>query len=109
MKLFINFFFIFYIDYSLFYSRTCSHNDEDMLLFARKKDLRLRSLEGGGTPSYDVVLPIDGVKSVVAVAWDSASRKLFWTDTGAQSISSSNIDGQNQKEIVSANLGICSN
>lgn len=75
-----------------------------MLLFARKKDLRLRSLQPG-TPMYDAVIPVDGIKSVAALAWDSITNTVFWTDSTSSRISSAKVNGKDQKEIVDNNLG----
>ncbi|XP_014280390.1 low-density lipoprotein receptor-related protein 4 isoform X1 [Halyomorpha halys] len=84
-------------------NRTCDTTTDHMLLFARKKDLRLRSLEAG-TPMYDTVIPVDGIKSVAALAWDSVTNTVFWTDSTSSRISSAKVNGKDQKEIVDNNL-----
>lgn len=75
-----------------------------MLLFARKKDLRLRSLVPE-TPNYDVVIPVDGIKSAIAISWDNVTNTIFWTDTESSSISSAKINGTDQRKVIDNNLG----
>jgi hypothetical protein len=79
-----------------------------MLLFARMKDLRLRSLHASPS-SYDVVIPIQGIKSAVALAWDSEHKAVYWSDIITGTISSSKINGEYQQEVISSNLGISNN
>ncbi|KAL1116301.1 hypothetical protein AAG570_005796, partial [Ranatra chinensis] len=84
-------------------NRTCDTTTDLMLLFARKKDLRLRSIQEG-IPNYDIVLPIEGIKSAVALAWDSNNKAIFWSDMETATISTAKINGKDQHEVVNSNL-----
>lgn len=53
--------------------KQCSTKPGEMLVFAQKSELRLLPLAGNGTPEVDHVLPLSGVRSAVALDWDSAS------------------------------------
>lgn len=75
-----------------------------MLLFARKKDLRIRSLTEG-TPNYDVVIPVDGIKSALSLTWDAKSNTIFWTDVESSAISSAKVNGSDQTKIINNNIG----
>lgn len=52
------------------------------------------------------VVPVDGIKSAVALAWDSKTESIFWSDVDQDSISSAHLNGSNQKVIVRANLSM---
>ncbi|KRT81543.1 EGF-like domain containing protein [Oryctes borbonicus] len=83
--------------------KTCL-NPEKLLIFARKKDLRLKHLDEGATHQHEVVIPVDGVKSAVALAWDSATESIFWTDVEKDSISRAHWNGSNQRVLVHTNI-----
>jgi hypothetical protein len=85
-----------------FYRRNCDSTATKLLLFARKKDLRMHQLENG---DVDMVIPVDGIQSVVALAWDSESDSIFWTDVESDTINRAHLNGSQQKVIVSSNLG----
>ena len=84
--------------------KNCQASADDLLLFARKKELRLMSLD---QPSkiFDTVIPVDDVESAVALTWDSDDDTIFWTDVEADTISKAHLDGTNQAAIVYHNLG----
>jgi hypothetical protein len=62
----------------------------------------MRQLENG---DVDMVIPVDGIRSVVALAWDSDSDSIFWTDVESDTINRAHLNGSQQKVIVSSNLG----
>jgi hypothetical protein len=62
----------------------------------------MRQLENS---DVDVVIPVDGVRSAVAVAWDSDSDSIFWTDVESDTINQAHLNGCQQRVIVSTNLG----
>lgn len=53
----------------------------------------------------DMVIPVDGIRSAVALAWDSNSDSVFWTDIEADTINRAHLNGSRQRAIVSSNLG----
>ncbi|GAB0097057.1 low-density lipoprotein receptor-related protein 4 [Sergentomyia squamirostris] len=85
--------------------KTCTTVPDKLLLIARKKDIRLRQLEPkNASIEVDMVVPLDGLKSAVALEWDSASDYIYWTDVGRGSISRAYLNGSNQATIISTNL-----
>jgi len=62
----------------------------------------MRQLENS---DVDVVIPVDGIRSAVAVAWDSDSDSIFWTDVESDTINRAHLNGSQQRVIVSSNLG----
>nr|XP_040223812.2 low-density lipoprotein receptor-related protein 4 isoform X2 [Anopheles coluzzii] len=82
--------------------KTCSTVPDKLLLIARKKDVRVRQLDAANP--VDMVLPLDGIKSTVAVDWCSRTNVIYWTDVGKSMISRAFINGSQQEAIVKANL-----
>lgn len=90
----------------LYSRRTCTSVPDKLLLIARKKDIRLRQLEPkNASIEVDMVVPLDGLKSAVALEWCSESDYIYWTDVGRGSISRAFLNGSNQATIISTNLG----
>ncbi|KAJ8676395.1 hypothetical protein QAD02_012182 [Eretmocerus hayati] len=83
--------------------KTCAASPDNLLLFARKKDLRLISLDQSAK-SFDIVIPVDNVLSAVALAWNSDDDTIYWTDIEADTISRASLDGTKQKAIIHHNL-----
>jgi hypothetical protein len=52
-----------------------------------------------------MVIPVDGIQSAVALAWDSDSDSVFWTDVESDTINQAHLNGSQQRVIVSSNLG----
>lgn len=52
-----------------------------------------------------MVLPVDGVKSAVAISWDSNSDSIFWSDVEADVISRAFLNGSKQQIVIGNNLG----
>lgn len=56
---------------------------DKLLLVARKKDIRIRQLQSKSVPNeVDMVVPIDGLKSTIALDWCSQTDSIYWTDVG---------------------------
>ncbi|KAK9731245.1 Low-density lipoprotein receptor domain class A [Popillia japonica] len=83
--------------------KTCL-SPEKLLIFARKKDLRLKHLDEGALHQHEVVIPVDGVKSAVALAWDSNTDSIFWTDVEMHTISRAHWNGSNQQVLIRTNI-----
>lgn len=62
----------------------------------------MRQLENS---DVDMVIPVDDIRSAVAVAWDSDSDSIFWTDVESDTINRAHLNGSRQTVIVSSNLG----
>ncbi|KAE8753091.1 low-density lipoprotein receptor, partial [Frankliniella occidentalis] len=96
--------------------RSCEASPESMLVYVRKKEIHLREMSGSaaetgalaalglGSSARDVVLAVDGVRHAQAVAWDSASDSIFWSDFKATTISRARRDGSQQRVVVGSDL-----
>lgn len=51
------------------------------------------------------VVPVDSVKSALAIDFDDRHDMLYWTDVGAKTISRAHLNGSAQDLIVQHNLG----
>lgn len=73
---------------------TCADGAQQLLLLARRTDLRRISLD---TPDYtDVVLPLDGVKHAIAVDYDPVDGFVYWSDDEVRGIRRAKLDGSQQ-------------
>ncbi|XP_038213650.1 low-density lipoprotein receptor-related protein 4 [Zerene cesonia] len=85
--------------------RTCEDTPEKLLLYARRKDIRLKLLNPRKQmDGLDMVIPVDSIKSAVALDWDHARKRIFWTDVEKDTINRALLNGSNQTVIVSTNL-----
>lgn len=85
--------------------KTCSEQPDNLLITARKKDIRVRQI-ALKTPvkSFDSVMPIDGLKSVLAIDFCDKTDTIFWTDVGRSTINRANLNGENRTAIIQSNL-----
>lgn len=51
-----------------------------------------------------MVVPLDGLKSTIAIDWCSQTDRIYWTDVGRSAISRANLNGSNQEHIITTNL-----
>lgn len=63
--------------------------DEDVLVFARRHAINLMSLSSFEYHS----VPVQGIKSAIAVDFDPVEKQIYWTDNEQQFISRSYLDG----------------
>ena len=87
--------------------KTCTSTLDNILIFARKKDLRIMPIEVS-SKVYDNVIPVDHVQSAVGLTWDAQEDMIYWTDMEADTISRAFLNGTNQSAIISNNLGMSS-
>lgn len=86
--------------------KTCTSDPDKILLVARKKDIRIRQLDTKDSArEIDMVIPLDGLKSTVALDWCSQTNVIYWTDVGKGAISRAYLNGSDQEVIVHSNLG----
>ncbi|XP_071487623.1 low-density lipoprotein receptor-related protein 4-like [Diadema antillarum] len=78
---------------------TCQRDMTQFLVFARKTDIRVVSLEQPYLA--DVTLPINGIRNVVTVDVDTVEGKLYWADNAVDNIMRSNLDGSEAEEVLS--------
>ncbi|XP_069176041.1 low-density lipoprotein receptor-related protein 4 isoform X2 [Procambarus clarkii] len=96
--------------------RTCSQRPDRALVFAQRNNLRMISLDGtleGSSsadmesleqPRMDTVVPVDGVKSAVALDFYTQEDLIYWTDIEAKTISRAHLNGSAQVTVVRNNL-----
>ncbi|XP_045480822.1 low-density lipoprotein receptor-related protein 4 isoform X3 [Harmonia axyridis] len=77
---------------------------EKFIFFARKKNLVIKHLDGDALHRPDIVIPVEGLKAASAIAWDSASNIIFWTDVERKAIYKAFWNGSSQVAIVDTNL-----
>ncbi|XP_056643570.1 low-density lipoprotein receptor-related protein 4 isoform X1 [Diorhabda sublineata] len=83
--------------------KSCQKPDK-FLLFARKKDLRIKYMDGSHQHQYEMVIPVDGIKSAVAIAWDSKNDFIYWTDVERNSINRAFWNGTFQEILIHQNI-----
>ena len=78
--------------------KNCATNAEEILLLARRVDIRRISLD---TPDHtDVVLPLRHIKHAIAVDFDPIDKKIYWTDDDVHVIRRAFLNGSQQENIV---------
>lgn len=80
--------------------KTCTSVPDKLLLLARKKDIRMRQLDSKNQNEHDMVIPLDNLKSTIALDWCSDTDRIYWTDTGRSTISRAYLNGSNQETII---------
>ncbi|KAG9352113.1 hypothetical protein JZ751_020526 [Albula glossodonta] len=83
--------------------RTCSDGMSSFLIFARRTDIRMVSLD---IPYFaDVVLAVNGsMKNTIAIGVDSKEGKAYWSDSTLKRISRAYINGTEYEEVISTGL-----
>lgn len=95
---------IYFISF-LYFSRSCDQTPEKLLLYARKRDLRLKQLQPKKqVESLDMVIPVNSIKSAVALDWDVNSNSIFWSDVDKDTINRAFLNGSRQTVIAKSNL-----
>lgn len=97
----------------LLFSKKCtSHETAQLLLMARRKDIRVRSLEkvgsvdgGDGAVSSEFVIPLEGVEAAVDIDFDSRNDTVFWVDNDAKLVARATLNGSTQTLVMASNLG----
>ncbi|XP_041973520.1 low-density lipoprotein receptor-related protein 4 isoform X2 [Aricia agestis] len=84
---------------------SCEETPEKLLLYARRKDIRLKQLHARNQmDSLDMVIPVENIKSAVALDWDHNSNSIFWTDVEKDTINRAFLNGSEERVIISSNL-----
>lgn len=87
--------------------RKCKSVPDDLILVARRKDIRLRQLNVKNGSSYDdvdMIIPLDNLKHAVALDWSSETDTIFWTDVERSTINKAHLNGSYQQKIIRTNL-----
>nr|XP_018898096.1 PREDICTED: low-density lipoprotein receptor-related protein 4 [Bemisia tabaci] len=86
--------------------RQCEPPSKNILLVVRKKDLRLMLMRNETYLTEDTVMPLDGIRSAEALAWDSAADAIFWSDVETGSINTASLNGSNQRSVFHYNVDL---
>lgn len=85
--------------------KSCTTVPDKLILVTRKKDIRVRQLNPYNKGfEVDMVIPLDGLKSAVALDWCSERDYIYWTDVDRGIISRAHLNGSNQETIINTNL-----
>lgn len=82
--------------------KQCQKVPEKFLLFASRGSVRWISMDTNDT--VDVFLPLKDLHNVIALDYDNAEKKIYYTDVHQDVIKRANFDGSESKVIVSSNL-----
>jgi len=75
---------------------------EEFLLVARSTEMRLISLD---TQDYtDMVLPLKGLRHVLAVDWEDTDGWIYWTDDEKRVIERARLNGSEQKPVITTQI-----
>lgn len=83
--------------------KTCSPGMNSFLIFARRIDIRMVSLD---IPYFaDVVVPINmTMKNTIAVGVDPQEGKVYWSDSTLHRISRARLDGSQHEDLITTGL-----
>lgn len=85
--------------------KTCTSVPDKLLLLARKKDIRMRQLDSKNpTKEIDMVIPLDNLKSTIALDWCSETDRIYWSDVGKSTINRAFLNGSNQETVIQDGL-----
>ncbi|XP_013410893.1 low-density lipoprotein receptor-related protein 6 [Lingula anatina] len=80
----------------------CSDGAQQILLLARRADLRRISLD---TPDYtDVVLQFDNIIHAIAVDFDPVGEYVYWTDDEVKAIRRAYLNGTEQEDVINQEI-----
>ncbi|KAL4830050.1 hypothetical protein H8958_013925 [Nasalis larvatus] len=82
--------------------RTCKAGAEEVLLLARRTDLRRISLD---TPDFtDIVLQVDDIRHAIAIDYDPLEGYVYWTDDEVRAIRRAYLDGSGAQTLVNTEI-----
>ncbi|KAM5263343.1 low-density lipoprotein receptor-related protein 6 isoform 5-T5 [Ctenodactylus gundi] len=82
--------------------KTCKNGATELLLLARRTDLRRISLD---TPDFtDIVLQLEDIRHAIAIDYDPVEGYIYWTDDEVRAIRRSFIDGSGSQFVVTAQI-----
>ncbi|XP_065254712.1 low-density lipoprotein receptor-related protein 6 isoform X5 [Emys orbicularis] len=82
--------------------KTCKDGATELLLLARRTDLRRISLD---TPDFtDIVLQLEDIRHAIAIDYDPVEGYIYWTDDEVRAIRRSFIDGSASQFVVTAQI-----
>ncbi|KAM9334505.1 low-density lipoprotein receptor-related protein 6 isoform 5-T5 [Symphorus nematophorus] len=82
--------------------KTCRDGATQMLLLARRTDLRRISLD---TPDFtDIILQVDDIRHAIAIDYDPVEGYIYWTDDDVKAIRRSLLDGSDAQFVVTSQV-----
>ncbi|XP_077312028.1 low-density lipoprotein receptor-related protein 5 isoform X1 [Lithobates pipiens] len=82
--------------------KSCKTGADDVLLLARRTDLRRISLD---MPDFtDIVLQIDDIKHAIAIDYDPVEGYIYWTDDEVRAIRRAYLDGSGAQTLVTTEV-----
>ncbi|NWS27481.1 LRP5 protein, partial [Polioptila caerulea] len=82
--------------------RTCKAGAEEVLLLARRTDLRRISLD---MPDFtDIILQIDNIRHAIAIDYDPVEGYIYWTDDDVRAIRRAYLDGAGAQTLVTTEI-----
>ncbi|MBN3278517.1 LRP6 protein, partial [Polyodon spathula] len=82
--------------------KTCKDGATELLLLARRTDLRRISLD---TPDFtDIVLKLDDIRHAIAIDYDPVDGHIYWTDDEVRAIRRSYLDGSESQFVVTSQV-----
>ncbi|XP_051275738.1 low-density lipoprotein receptor-related protein 6 isoform X2 [Dicentrarchus labrax] len=82
--------------------KTCRDGATQMLLLARRTDLRRISLD---TPDFtDIILQVDDIRHAIAIDYDPVEGYVYWTDDDVKAIRRSLLDGSDAQFVVTSQV-----
>ncbi|UYV71351.1 LRP6 [Cordylochernes scorpioides] len=78
--------------------KTCEDRATQFLLIARRADVRMVSLE---TMDFtDSIIPVHGIKHIIAVDYDPSTDYFYWADDDNRGIRRAYLNGTNQESLI---------
>ncbi|XP_044537993.1 low-density lipoprotein receptor-related protein 5 [Gracilinanus agilis] len=82
--------------------KTCKAGAEEVLLLARRTDLRRISLD---MPDFtDIILQVDDIRHAIAIDYDPVERYVYWTDDEVRAIRRAYLDGSGAQTLVNTEI-----
>uniref|UniRef100_A0A671SN54 Low-density lipoprotein receptor-related protein 5-like n=1 Tax=Sinocyclocheilus anshuiensis TaxID=1608454 RepID=A0A671SN54_9TELE len=82
--------------------KTCRPGAEQVLLLARRTDLRRISLD---LPDFtDIVLQVSDIRHAIAIDYDPVEGYVYWTDDEVRAIRRARIDGSDAQTLVTSEI-----
>ncbi|XP_033011997.1 low-density lipoprotein receptor-related protein 5 isoform X1 [Lacerta agilis] len=82
--------------------RTCKAGAEEVLLLARRTDLRRISLD---MPDFtDIILQVDNIRHAIAIDYDPVEGYIYWTDDDVRAIRRAFLDGSGAQTLVTTEV-----
>ncbi|XP_063053042.1 low-density lipoprotein receptor-related protein 5 isoform X2 [Engraulis encrasicolus] len=82
--------------------KTCRPGADEVLLLARRTDLRRISLD---LPDFtDIVLQVSDIRHAIAIDYDPVDGYVYWTDDDVKAIRRARIDGSEAQTLVTVEI-----